>query len=67
MKIAKEIKWLVKYNKLKIVNESEIQSLLKEIRNLIKEKEELKSKEKYLLEKNSNYRKQIKELKEKLK
>lgn len=67
MKIAEEIKWLVKYNKLKIVNESEIQSLLKEIRRLTKEKEELKSREEYLLEKNSNYRKQIKELKEKLK
>ena len=44
MKIAEEIKWLVKYNRIKIVNESEIQSLLKEIRRLINEKEELKSK-----------------------
>lgn len=58
---------LAKYNTSKLKNYVTIKNLQKELTNVINEKEELNISNKELIKKNTILRKQIKQLKEKLK
>ena len=58
---------LVKYNTSKLKNYVTIKNLQKELTNVINEKEELNTSNKELIKKNTILRKQVKQLKEKLK
>ncbi len=58
---------LAKYNTSKLKNYVTIKNLQKELTNVINEKEELNISNKELIKKNTILRKQVKQLKEKLK
>ncbi len=67
MKAIKEVKWFIKYNTLKLNAEITEKNLLKELKEVINERETLKEEKKEQLKKNTELRKKIKELKEMLK
>lgn len=61
------MKYLIKYNTLRLNAEITEKNLLKEMKKYINEIAELKEDKKQLLKKNTELRKKIKELKEELK
>lgn len=67
MKALKEVKWFIKYNTLKLKTKITENNLLEELKKTIDERENLKEDKRKLLKNNTELRKKIKELKEKLK
>lgn len=67
MKALKEVKWFVKYNTLKLKTKITENNLLEELKKTIDEREALREDKRKLLKNNTELRKKIKELKEKLK